>query len=93
MLGWLNRIFWVGLVSLVLGLLVTLARAEDAAPLRGIALVIGQADYQHLPKLTNTTNDARQVETLLNDLGFQTDVATDFSLTYFLKLTSRTLWH
>ncbi len=53
------------------------ALAEESKPLRGVALVIGQSDYQHLAKLNNTTNDARKIETLLNSLGFSTDVATD----------------
>ena len=46
------------------------ALAQDH-PLRGVALVIGQSDYSGLlPKLTNPKNDARAIDNLLGDLGF-----------------------
>lgn len=53
------------------------ARAEDAAPLRGVALIIGNGDYQHLPRLANPENDAKAIEDLMSGLGFDTDVSTD----------------
>ncbi len=53
------------------------ARAEEQTALRGIALVIGQSDYEHISKLPNPENDARAVEELLSELGFETDVASD----------------
>ncbi|MFN3548047.1 MAG: caspase domain-containing protein [Mesorhizobium sp.] len=43
--------------------------AEPAAP--KLALVVGVADYQHLPRLKNTVNDARLVARSLEDLGFK----------------------
>ena len=52
-------------------------RAEGLKPLRGVALVIGQADYEHLGKLPNPENDARAIEAMLSDLGFETDVASN----------------
>ena len=52
------------------------AVAQDKE-LRGIALVIGQSDYEHIAKLPNPENDARAVEEMLDELGFETDVATD----------------
>src|SRR5262249_11278296 len=61
-------------VSLVLA--TGLAQAEEKA-LRGIALVIGESDYENIPKLTNPENDARAVEEMLDSLGFETDVATN----------------
>jgi len=44
------------------------AFAQDA--LRGVALVIGQSEYEHLSPLPNPANDADAIETLLSDLGF-----------------------
>ena len=44
--------------------------AQEKA-LRGVALVIGQEDYAHLPDLANPGNDARAIQTLLTDLGFE----------------------
>nr|WP_143019456.1 caspase family protein [Mesorhizobium qingshengii] len=47
------------------------ASAEDARPLRGVALVIGESRYQSLPALPNPANDARAVAQLLGSLGFE----------------------
>lgn len=54
-----------------------LARAQDARALRGVALVIGNSAYEHLSALPNPANDARAVEGLLNDLGFETELSSD----------------
>jgi uncharacterized caspase-like protein len=51
------------------------ARAQQE--LRGIALVIGQSDYEHLAPLANPANDADAIEELLSDLGFDTTLASD----------------
>lgn len=51
------------------------AHAQNA--LRGVALVIGNGDYEHLPALQNPPNDARAVEELLDELGFETDMSSD----------------
>ena len=61
------------LVTLAIGL----AFAQDAKPLRGVALVVGNGEYEHIAPLANPVSDARAVENLLNGLGFETDVATD----------------
>ena len=53
------------------------ALADEAPPLRGVALVLGKSDYEHLPKLPNPVNDARKIEELLSALGFKTDIATN----------------
>ena len=50
--------------------------AEDKA-LRGVALVIGQSEYTGLPALANPVNDARAIEGLLEDLGFEVTGVTD----------------
>lgn len=48
-------------------------------PLRGVALVIGNSEYDSLPKLTNPTNDAHAIEGLLGKLGFDVAVSLDHS--------------
>jgi uncharacterized caspase-like protein len=54
------------------------AGASTAAePLKGVALVVGQSDYEHLEKLPNPARDARQIEELLNRLGLDTDMVED----------------
>ncbi|MFZ5673105.1 MAG: caspase family protein [Pseudomonadota bacterium] len=58
----------LALIALLLHLLP--ADAEEAAPLKGIALVIGEANYKHLDALTNPDDDARNIKRLLDDLGF-----------------------
>ena len=45
--------------------------------MRGVALVIGQSKYQHLSPLTNPESDARAIEGLLEDLGFDVTGSTD----------------
>ena len=45
--------------------------------LNGVALVIGQSSYQHLAPLENPRNDARAIDRLLSDLGFEVDSVID----------------
>ena len=52
------------------------AKAENAA-MRGVALVIGQSAYEHISPLTNPENDAKSVDRLLSDLGFEVDLVSD----------------
>ena len=47
-------------------------RAEEAKALRGVALIVGQSAYEHLPPLANPESDARAVEDLFDRLGFDT---------------------
>ncbi|MGE3873921.1 MAG: caspase family protein [Parvibaculaceae bacterium] len=64
--------------ALLLGVLMTRhVFAQDAKPLKGVALVIGQSEYETLPPLPNAERDARQIEELLAKLGFATDLASD----------------
>src|SRR5689334_19088515 len=58
----------MALFGLALGLVVfaTAASAE-----RRVALVIGQAAYQHAPALANPANDAKAVAAALERLGFE----------------------
>ncbi|QKD05392.1 peptidase C14 [Mesorhizobium loti R88b] len=53
------------------------AAANDARPMRGVALVIGESRYYNLPLLPNPANDARAVDRLLGELGFDVTSVTD----------------
>jgi invasion protein IalB len=44
---------------------------------RRVALVVGNASYKFMPRLTNPINDATDVEKAFKDLGFETVLATD----------------
>ncbi|MBX3502359.1 MAG: caspase family protein [Alphaproteobacteria bacterium] len=65
----------LALFAFALGL-VALASAASAE--RRVALVIGNAAYQHAPPLANPANDARAVAAALERLGF--DVVSGFDL-------------
>jgi len=52
------------------------ALAEEKA-LKGIALVIAQSDYDKLDDLANPANDAREIQKLLADLGFEVQSVSD----------------
>ncbi len=45
--------------------------------LRGVALVIGESDYADLPDLANPERDARAMDELLGDLGFEVSRVLD----------------
>lgn len=61
----------------VLAILVAPASVFAADSLKGVALVIGNGDYEHLSKLANPENDANDVEQLLSKLGFETTATND----------------
>lgn len=63
--------------ALLLVLAVTLQSAAQEKPLRGVALVIGNGDYEHIAKLANPANDARAIEEMLDRLGFETTLVSD----------------
>jgi uncharacterized caspase-like protein len=52
------------------------AQSQEKA-LNGVALVIGNGDYEHIAKLDNPPNDARAIEEMLADLGFETSIVSD----------------
>lgn len=64
-----------------------LAYADTAKPLKGVALVIGEAKYEHLPALANPGNDAAAMAKALTDLGFEVTQVSDLNL----KKLKRTL--
>ena len=57
--------------------LATTARADDKPTLNGVALVIGESKYEHISPLPNPANDARDMLTLLSDLGFDARSVSD----------------
>ncbi len=63
--------------AVVLLVLFHAAPAAAGEALRGVALVIGNSEYEHLPPLANPANDARDVERLLSELGFDTELSSD----------------
>ncbi len=75
----LSRIsgFGRGLVFAAGLLLASTALTSAAETLRGVALVIGNGDYEHLAPLANPEQDARAIEDLLADLGFETELSSD----------------
>jgi uncharacterized caspase-like protein len=63
-------------LALVLLFVAGPAAAEDKA-LHGIALVVGQSEYSSLGRLPNPGNDARAINTLLTNLGFEVDLVVN----------------
>ena len=66
---------------LIAGLLLATALSAPAAlaqdKLRGVALVIGESDYDALADLPNPERDARALDDLLGDLGFDVNRVLD----------------
>ena len=61
-------------IGILLGILVVVsaapATAQSAGDERRIALVVGNFDYEHVPRLANPGNDATLIATTLRQLGF-----------------------
>ncbi|MDP3895366.1 MAG: caspase family protein, partial [Mesorhizobium sp.] len=68
---------WVAILLALLWLEGWPAPAIAADTLRGVALVIGNGAYEHLTPLANPETDARAIEDMLDDLGFETFDARD----------------
>jgi len=60
-------------LALSIALLAAPLAAHAAEAMRGVALVIGESKYEQLPALTNPSKDARDIDRLLGDLGFEVD--------------------
>jgi len=58
-------------ISLVLCTLFGLAGTAESSAEKRVALVIGNSEYQHAPKLPNPVNDANAVGIMLEGAGFQ----------------------
>ncbi|MCP5112654.1 MAG: caspase family protein, partial [bacterium] len=72
---------WIGLTVLSP---VLVAQQRDLRltpdPSRRLALVFGNDDYQHAPKLHNAANDADDLARMLAELGFEVDRVTNAGL-------------
>ncbi len=68
--------WWFAVVAFVY-LITSSAHADETAALRGKALLIGQSSYERIDPLVNPEHDARKLEALLDQLGFETDVRSD----------------
>ncbi len=61
------------LAALAVALLLSAPAWAGDAALKGVALVIGQTKYTALTPLVNPNQDARDIDRLLGDLGFEVD--------------------
>ncbi len=68
---------WIGAACVAVLLVFGMGSASAQDALKGIALVIGNGKYEHLTPLPNPEKDARAVEELLSDLGFDTTLSSD----------------
>lgn len=76
-LGLLKQARVAAAVLLVALVLVAFPATAQERALKGVALVIGQSRYENLPELANPANDARAIDRLLSDLGFDVDTVVD----------------
>lgn len=67
------------LLLVVFGIFVAtqVAATENKPTLNGVALVIGQSEYEHITPLPNPANDARDMLELLSELGFDARSVSD----------------
>jgi Caspase domain len=66
----MRRILVVAL-AMITGFLALSGFADPASAQKRVALVVGNSDYRHAPKLTNPKNDATDVAAALMKIGFQ----------------------
>lgn len=75
------RLFRRARVTLFVAMLVSVAasmlQAAEAKDLKGVALIIGQSQYEHIAALPNPANDARDMAKMLTDLGFDARNVSD----------------
>ena len=65
------------ITALIVVVALTWALPAWAAPLKGVALVIGESGYAELPALDNPKRDARAMDDLFDELGFSVDRVLD----------------
>ncbi|MGE0503491.1 MAG: caspase family protein [Rhizobiaceae bacterium] len=57
--------------SFIIGLCLVVAGVTGAAAEKRVALVVGNSEYEHIPRLTNPANDAADLTEKLKALGFE----------------------
>jgi hypothetical protein len=68
-------ILGLGVIALLMGFAATSARADG----KRVALVVGNSAYRNVPELPNPANDAGDVATALNRLGFSVTLIANAS--------------
>ena len=63
----------------VAAIVALIATATGAVGAERVALVAGNADYEHTTPLANPANDARDMAAMLRRLGFDVVMATDLN--------------
>src|SRR6202166_379 len=80
-MSWLIRLFLAGFCVATLGsIAVRDARAETR-----VALVVGNANYEHADVLANTVNDAMAVSSVLKKAGFDVDERDNLTVVEFKR--------
>ena len=74
-MSWLIRLFLAGFCVATLGSIA----ARDARADTRVALVVGNAKYEHADVLANTVNDAMAVSSVLKKAGFDVDERDNLS--------------
>jgi len=70
----------IAIAAVLSALFAVAVQANEPRAMRGVALIIGNGAYEHLTPLDNPDADAGAIEKLFDDLGFETDDATDADL-------------
>jgi uncharacterized caspase-like protein len=81
--------YWLPRILAALFFIAAAMPATAAETLRGVALVVGNSAYRHLPPLANPEIDARAIEYLFDDLGFETFDARDADATKLRRAIER----
>src|SRR5271170_769346 len=80
-MSWLIRLFLAGFCVATLGSIA----ARDARVETRVALVVGNAKYEHADVLANTVNDAMAVSSLLKKAGFDVDERDNLTVVEFKR--------
>ena len=80
-MSWLIRLFLAGFCVATLGSIA----ARDARAETRVALVVGNAKYEHADVLANTVNDAMAVSSLLKKAGFDVDERDNLGVVEFKR--------
>ena len=65
------RVLRAGITVVLAAVAAIVLSAAPASAEKRVALIIGNAAYAHVPRLANSTNDARLIADTLGSLGFQ----------------------
>jgi uncharacterized caspase-like protein len=80
-MSWLIRLFLAGFCVATLGSIA----ARDARAETRVALVVGNAKYEHADVLANTVNDAMAVSSVLKKAGFDVDERDNLTVVEFKR--------